>query len=105
MSNLVKVATVDELPPGERKFVDFAEVTVAIFNVNGQYYAIEDVCTHDGGPLADGNLFGHEIECPRHGALFDVRDGSVVTMPAVVPVTAYQVTVKGQDIYIESPDD
>lgn len=105
MTNFVKVATVDEIAPGERKFVDFDEVTVAIFNVDGRFYAIEDVCTHDGGPLADGNVYGHEIECPRHGALFDLRDGSVVSMPAVVPVPAYQVKVEGKDIYIESPDD
>jgi 3-phenylpropionate/trans-cinnamate dioxygenase ferredoxin component len=105
MTNFVKVATVDEITPGDRKFVDFAEVTVAIFNVDGRFFAIEDVCTHDGGPLADGNVYGHEIECPRHGALFDLRDGSVVSMPAVVPVPAYQIKVEGRDIYIQSPDD
>jgi 3-phenylpropionate/trans-cinnamate dioxygenase ferredoxin subunit len=105
MTKFVKVATVDELAPGERKFVDFAEVTVAVFNVDGHFYAIEDVCTHDGGPLAHGSVNGHEIECPRHGALFDLRDGRVVSMPAVVPVPAYQVKVEGRDLYIQSPDD
>ena len=104
MAEFVKVATIDELTSGERKLIDFEEVTVAIFNINGKFYCIEDVCTHDGGPVAEGNLDGHKIECPRHGALFDVRDGSVLSMPAVVPVPTYQVKIEGDDIFIESPD-
>jgi 3-phenylpropionate/trans-cinnamate dioxygenase ferredoxin subunit len=72
--------------------------------VDGEYYCIEDVCTHDGGPLGDGNLFEHCIECPRHGALFDIRDGSVLSMPAVVPVPTFKVKVEGDDIFVESPD-
>lgn len=104
MTEFVKVAKVSDLPPGERMFYDFEDVTVAIFNVEGNYYCIEDVCTHDGGPVAEGNLYGHDIECPRHGALFDIRDGSVVSMPAVVPVPAYKVKVEGDDILVESPD-
>jgi 3-phenylpropionate/trans-cinnamate dioxygenase ferredoxin subunit len=105
MTEFVKVATVDEIPAGTRKLVDFEDVTVAVFNIDDQYYCIEDVCTHDGGPLAEGELCGHEIECPRHGALFDVRDGSVLSMPAVVPVPTYEVKVEGQDILVESPDE
>jgi 3-phenylpropionate/trans-cinnamate dioxygenase ferredoxin subunit len=105
MSRFVKVAVTAELAPGERLFVDFDEVTVAVFNVEGDFYCIEDVCTHDGGPLGDGRLEGLVIECPRHGALFDIRDGSVLAMPAVVPVPAYQVKVEDGEILVESPDD
>ncbi|MCI0399048.1 MAG: non-heme iron oxygenase ferredoxin subunit [Chloroflexi bacterium] len=105
MPKFVKVAKVSDIPPGERLLVDFEEVTVAIFNVDGDFYCIEDVCTHDGGPVAEGNLDGYEIECPRHGALFDIRDGSVLSMPAVVPVPTYQVKVEGDDVYVESPDE
>ncbi len=105
MSEFVKVANLSELTPGTRKMVELDEVTVAIFNVNGQVYCIEDICTHDGGPLADGDIDGYSIACPRHGALFDLRDGQVLSMPAVVPVPTYRVKIEGDDIFVESPDD
>jgi 3-phenylpropionate/trans-cinnamate dioxygenase ferredoxin subunit len=73
---------------------------VAVFNVDGRFYAIEDVCTHDDGPLADGELDGYEIECPRHGARFDLRDGRVLSMPAITPVPYYEVRVEGDDILV-----
>ena len=105
MTEFVKVANLGEIADGDRKLIDFEEVTVALFNIDGNYYCIEDVCTHDGGPVAEGRLDGFAIECPRHGALFDVRDGAVLSMPAVVPVPTYQVKVEGEAIYIESPDE
>ncbi|HCB48906.1 MAG: biphenyl 2,3-dioxygenase [Anaerolineae bacterium SG8_19] len=105
MAEFVKVAKISEVPPGTRKLVDFEEVTVAIFNLDGQFYCIEDVCTHDGGPVAEGELVGFSIECPRHGALFDIRDGAVLSMPAVTPVPTYEVKVEGDDIFVESPDE
>lgn len=104
MSEFVKVATVDEIQPGSRKLIDFESVTVALFNINGQLYCIEDVCTHDGGPLAEGELKDHIIVCPRHGAEFDVRDGRALKMPAVTPAPTYEVRIEGKDVYIESPD-
>ena len=105
MAEFVKVAKISEVPPGTRKLVDFEEVTVALFNLEGQFYCIEDVCTHDGGPVAEGELDGFTIECPRHGALFDIRDGAVLSMPAVTPVPIYEVKVEGDDIFVESPDE
>lgn len=105
MTEFVKVADLGEIADGDRKLIDFEEATVALFNINGNYYCIEDVCTHDGGPVAEGNLDGFTIECPRHGALFDVRDGAVLSMPAVVPVPTYQVKVESDAIYVESPDE
>ncbi len=105
MAEFVKVAKISEVPPGTRKLVDFEEVTVALFNLDGQFYCIEDVCTHDGGPVAEGELDGFSIECPRHGALFDIRDGAVLSMPAVTPVPTYEVKVEGDDIFVESPDE
>jgi 3-phenylpropionate/trans-cinnamate dioxygenase ferredoxin subunit len=104
MVEFVKVATTSEIAAGERKIVDFEDVSVALFNVNDVYYCIEDVCTHDGGPLAEGILNGFSIACPRHGALFDIRDGAVLSMPAVIPVPTYKVKIEGNDIYVESPD-
>jgi 3-phenylpropionate/trans-cinnamate dioxygenase ferredoxin subunit len=105
VTEYVKVASTGEILDGQRKLIDFEEVTVALFNVDGRYYCIEDVCTHDGGPVAEGELDGYSIECPRHGALFDIRDGRVLSMPAVVPVPKYEVRIEGEDIFIESPDD
>jgi 3-phenylpropionate/trans-cinnamate dioxygenase ferredoxin subunit len=105
MTEFVKVASTGEIPDGQRKLIDFEEVTVALFNVDGHYYCIEDVCTHDGGPVAEGELDRYSIECPRHGALFDIRDGRVLSMPAVVPVQKYEVRIEGEDILIESPDE
>jgi 3-phenylpropionate/trans-cinnamate dioxygenase ferredoxin subunit len=74
---------------------------VLLFNVGGQYYAIEDVCTHDGAPLAGGRFSGNAIACPRHGARFDVCTGRALTMPAVEPVETYPVKIEGDDILVE----
>jgi len=100
VSEFFKVARVSELPPGEKKLVEVDGMPVALFNVNGTFYAIEDVCTHDGGPLAEGELEGEEIECPRHGARFNVRTGEVLCMPAVEPVECYKVKVENGEIWV-----
>ncbi len=100
MASFVRAAKKDELAPGERKIVEVDGLFIAIFNVDGQVYAIEDVCTHDDGPLAEGDLDGYEIECPRHGARFDLRDGRVLRLPAVAPVRAFPVKVEGDDILV-----
>ncbi|MGA0025629.1 MAG: non-heme iron oxygenase ferredoxin subunit, partial [Burkholderiales bacterium] len=82
MSEWVDVAAVSELAPGACKVADVDGVAVAVFNVGGEYFAIEDVCTHDGGPLAEGQVLDtYEIECPRHGARFDMRTGEALCMP------------------------
>jgi 3-phenylpropionate/trans-cinnamate dioxygenase ferredoxin subunit len=103
VTEFVRVASLADLPPGKRLLVDFEDLSVAVFNVDGNYYCIEDVCTHDGGPVAEGALDGFSIECPRHGALFDLRDGKVLSMPAVVPVSTYEVRIEGDDILVENP--
>ncbi len=76
---------------------------LALCNVNGRYYVIDDVCTHDGGPLDQGELDGEEIECPRHGARFDVTTGRATCMPAVVPVKTYDVRVEGGEVQVNVP--
>ncbi len=68
--------------------------------MGGQFYAIDDVCTHDGGPLDQGTLEGEVIECPRHGARFDVRSGKVLALPAVRPISAYRLKVEGDHILV-----
>ena len=100
MADFVKVTKVDELAPGERIVVEVDEHFIAIFNVGGQFYAIADLCTHDDGPLADGEVRGHIIECPRHSGTFDLRNGAALTSPAVKPVPSYTVKVQGNDVLV-----
>ena len=104
MKEFIKVARVADLPPGERLWLEFEEETVVLFNINGRFYCIVDVCTHDGAPLEDAQIEGHEVECPRHGARFDVRTGAALCLPAVSPVPTFEVKVEGPDIYIADPD-
>ncbi|HLB59152.1 MAG TPA: non-heme iron oxygenase ferredoxin subunit [Bdellovibrionota bacterium] len=100
-----KVAKTTEIPIGQVKVVEIDGERVAICNVNGEFYAIQDVCTHDGGALGQGELMGEIIECPRHGAQFRVTDGKVVRLPAVVPLRTYKVVIEGMDIFVEVPEE
>jgi 3-phenylpropionate/trans-cinnamate dioxygenase ferredoxin subunit len=100
MADFVKVAKTSDLPPGERIVVEVDDLYIAVFSVGGEFYAIEDVCTHDDGPLAEGELDGYEIECPRHGARFDIRTGKVLSFPAVVDVPWFEVKVEGDDVLV-----
>ncbi len=97
----VTVAKVGEVPPGGVKVSRIGDQEIAVFNVGGVYHAMNDVCTHDGGPLAEGIIEDHVIECPRHGARFDIRTGAVLSMPATLPVTTYPVRVAGDEIQVE----
>ena len=94
MINWIRVCTRSELLPGEFKIVWDGDVPIAVFNVDGDLYAIEDVCTHDGGDLAGGELHGYEIECPRHGARFDLRTGAARNPPAYEPTCVFPVKVE-----------
>jgi 3-phenylpropionate/trans-cinnamate dioxygenase ferredoxin component len=95
------VAHKSEIPPGTTKRVDAGGQNVLLCNVDGEIYAIEDVCTHDGGALDQGELEGERIMCPRHGAYFDVRTGDALTLPAIIPVNTFKVRVDGDDIYVD----
>jgi 3-phenylpropionate/trans-cinnamate dioxygenase ferredoxin subunit len=97
----VKAGKVSDIPPGRVQVVELEEEDVALCNVDGEIYAVANVCTHDGGPLGDGYLLGDEIECPRHGARFDVRTGEVKTLPAIVPIPTFEVKIEGDEIWIE----
>lgn len=103
MTRLLEVAAAGEIARGGKKVVEVDGTLIAVFKVDDdQYYAVEDVCTHDGGPLADGDMVDtYEIECPRHGARFDIRTGAALCMPAFEPVQTYDVVVKGDRVYLE----
>ena len=106
LDGFVDVGSVERLPVGGRLNVIVNYVGVLIFNLGGQYCAIEDVCTHDGGPLGEGELVQGEnqqacqIECPRHGARFDVRTGRALSLPAVVPIPVYAVEIDGETVKV-----
>jgi 3-phenylpropionate/trans-cinnamate dioxygenase ferredoxin subunit len=97
------VATVDELGDGQRKLLEIDGDPIVVFNIAGEYFAIADVCSHDEGPVGEGDLDGHEIECPRHGARFDLRSGKALRLPAVVAIPVYPVRVVGDEIQIGLP--
>ena len=97
----VKAAKVSDIPPGRIRVVELEEEDVALCNVDGEIYAVANVCTHDGGPLGDGYLLGDEIECPRHGARFNVRTGEVKSLPAIMPIPTLEVKIEGDEIWID----
>ena len=99
----LEIAPASELPNGERMFVDIGDTPIVVFNIAGQLFAIGDVCSHDDGPLGDGDIEDFNVVCPRHGAEFDVRTGKVMSMPAVVDIPAYPVQVRDGVIYIGVP--
>ncbi len=95
MSDWIDVAKTGEIADGGHKLVDADGTQIAVFNLDGEYYAIEDVCTHDGGELAGcGTVFGDQIECFRHGARFCIKTGAVLSPPAYEPVAKFPVRIE-----------
>ena len=99
---IVDVFPIADLPPGARKIVTWEDLEIGVFNCNGELLAIEDRCSHDDGPLAEGELdmAACTIECPRHGARFDIRTGAVRCMPATEDVNTYPVRIEGDEIQV-----
>jgi nitrite reductase/ring-hydroxylating ferredoxin subunit len=96
----VKVLKTKDIGNGEMKAANFGNDVVCIINLGGNFYAINNVCTHEGGPLNEGTLDSFEVECPWHGARFDIRTGEVKAPPAEQPVSTYQVKIEGDEILI-----
>lgn len=94
MSDWINVAQQDDFPPGDRHSLDVDGTQVAVFNLSGEYHAIEDRCTHDGGTLTGGAIDGEQIVCPRHGARFSIRTGAVLAPPAYEPVATFPVRIE-----------
>jgi nitrite reductase (NADH) small subunit len=101
MAGFVKVAKTDEIGPGQGKMIEVGGKKIALFNVEGSFHAIDDTCTHRGGPLSEGSLEGNQVTCPLHGARFDVTTGEVLGPPAPQGVARYNVRVEGSDIEVE----
>ena len=97
MPDFVTIARLEDVPEGTVKTFFAGETHLALANVGGEIFAVQDVCTHDGGPLGEGELVEGEVECPRHGARFDIRTGRVTAFPAVVGIRTFPVRVEGAE--------
>jgi 3-phenylpropionate/trans-cinnamate dioxygenase ferredoxin component len=97
------IAPASELPNGERLFVEVEGKSLVIFNIADQFFSIADICSHDDGPVGEGDLESYNIVCPRHGGEFDVRTGKAVQLPAVVDIPAYPVKVVDGMIQVGIP--
>lgn len=99
-----KVVKISEFPEGERIFFEVESHPIVLFKVNGEYLATGDLCSHDAGPIGDGELDGEEIVCPRHGARFDIHTGKALTLPAVVGIPVYPIRIIDDFIEIGIPE-
>jgi 3-phenylpropionate/trans-cinnamate dioxygenase ferredoxin subunit len=100
MSKKIQIARVSEFAPGQYRSVEIDGERIALFNIDGEFYALQDTCTHDGGILTGGTLQGYSVECPRHGARFDVRTGAVMRLPAYIGVKTYPVSIEEDAIFV-----
>jgi 3-phenylpropionate/trans-cinnamate dioxygenase ferredoxin subunit len=98
------VGPVAKIPPGDYGQIEVDGVLVAVFNIQGEFYAIEDTCTHDGGELAGGAIEDHVVICPRHGAHFCLRTGAALTPPAYEPVRTYETRVFEGVVQVRPPE-
>ena len=103
MSPLIDICPLSDLPPGEHRLVEWEDLEIGVFNCGGELYAIEDRCTHDNGVLLEGEVDPAEctVECPRHGAKFDLRTGKPLNLPAYVPVDTFAVSIQDEMIKVE----
>ena len=101
--DFIKVAQTNELSPGQMKLVELGDERILLANLEGTFYAVDEICTHAFAPLSEGDLSGQEVECPLHGSIFDVKTGEVLSPPAGDALTAYQVRVEGADILVGPP--
>jgi 3-phenylpropionate/trans-cinnamate dioxygenase ferredoxin subunit len=107
MSDFVAVAKTSEIPGTGSLLVEVGERLVVLIHAAGHYYALDDICTHDGGPLSEGPIDpeANTIACPRHGAKFDIRTGAALTMPATRPTRSHEVKVEGDQVFVRLSDD
>ena len=103
MPEIIEVCRVEDLKPGEVRLVEWEDLEIGVFNCAGTVYAIEDRCSHDNGPLVEGELdeASCTVECPRHGSRFDLKTGQPKTLPAYVPVDTFPVIIDGETIKLE----
>jgi 3-phenylpropionate/trans-cinnamate dioxygenase ferredoxin component len=98
-----EICSTDELPNGERLFIEIGEFQMVVFNIAGIFFAIADLCSHDDGPLGDGEVEDHQVICPRHGARFDIATGAVLSLPASEDIPAFPVIIEDGQIKVGVP--
>ncbi|MBT3338072.1 MAG: non-heme iron oxygenase ferredoxin subunit [Anaerolineae bacterium] len=98
-----EILPINDLPSGERLFVELGDIPIVIFNIADTFYAIKDQCSHEDLEIGDGDLEGHDLSCPHHGAHFDVRTGEALTLPAVEGIPAYPVRVRKGNLEVGLP--
>jgi len=96
-----RVASTSDVPVNQCRVFSVDGVSIALANLNGEFYAVDNLCTHDDGPLGEGRIDRGTIECPRHGARFDIKTGAVKALPAVKPIKTYPVTVQGDEVSVD----
>ena len=101
--DFVKAASTDELSPGQMKLVEMGDERILLVNLEGEYHAVDEVCTHAFAPLSEGDLSGEEVECPLHGGVFSTRTGEALSPPPSDALIVYQVRVEGSDVLIGPP--
>lgn len=105
MSEFVRVASVSDLPDPGKKLIEVDDRLVVLFHVDGEFYCLDDLCTHDGGPLSDGPLENHHIACPRHGAKFDICSGKAISMPATEATSSHPTKVENGEVFVQIIED
>ena len=104
MSDFIQVAKVSDIPDPGKQLLAIDDRLVVLLHVAGEFFCLDDVCAHDGGPLGEGTLDGYEIACPRHGARFDIRNGCAKTMPATEDTVVHDVRVTGDNVFVKIND-
>lgn len=105
MNEFIKAISKSEIADGEKKLIELDDALVLLFRVGDDFYCIDDICTHDGGPLSDGEHFDCQVVCPRHGATFDIRTGEPLCMPATEATRTHETRVDGDDVLIKLAED
>ena len=107
LADFLPVARVGDVPDPGKELVEVSDRLIVLIHAAGHWYALDDVCTHDGGPLSEGpvDADGKTIACPRHGAKFDIQTGAALTMPATKPTIAHEVKVEGDQVLVRLRDD
>lgn len=105
MSDFIAVCDTSEIPDPGKQTLEVDDRIVVLFHVGGEFFCIDDVCTHDGGPLGEGELSDHAIACPRHFAKFDIRTGKALTMPATEDTVVHEVKVEGGKVFVRLSDE
>ena len=105
MSDFVQAAKVSDIADPGKLMLEVDDRLVVLLHIDGQFFCMDDVCTHDGGPLGEGQLCGHDLACPRHGAKFDVRNGAVLTMPATEATIVHEVKIEADNVFVRIDED